>query len=114
MTATDSPLLDQEIVVMLRQLDAFDHLVPKFLDMLTGQVTALRQALALGERQTARQLAHRLRGSSDQMGAVALARAFAAIEAATGKDGTALAGLDAGLEELAAATGAVLRRSVGS
>lgn len=111
---TPAALLDPEIVAMLKRLDVFDHLVPKFLDALPAQAAELGRALARGERQAARQLAHRLRGSSDQMGAVALARALAAIEAAAGTDDAALAGLDAGLAELVAATTAALRRSAGA
>jgi len=80
--------LDDATVATMRRLRLIEHLYPAFIEVLPAQIAALREALESGDRLAIRHCAHRLRGSSAQMGAVALARVLEEIEGkATRPDG---------------------------
>lgn len=105
-------MLDDATVATMRRLRLIEHLYPAFIEVLPGQIAALREALASGDRPAIRHCAHRLRGSSAQMGAVALARVLEEIEGkATRADG-AIEVSKGDLEALARMTIAALRREL--
>jgi len=106
------PLLDAAVVASLRELRLLGRLYPAFMTALPGQLTILRAAIAAADRPTLHQLAHRLRGSSAQLGATALSRAFGALEDAIADDGPWPSGAE--LDALAAATTAAMLAAVSS
>lgn len=77
-----SPLLDEEVLVTLRRYDLLASVIPRFLAMLPTLLAELLDAVALGDRQSVRRSAHRLRGMAAQMGAQALAGAVGEVESA--------------------------------
>ena len=107
-----APLLDASVVASLRELKLLGRLYPAFMTALPGQLASLQAAVAAGDRPTLRLLAHRLRGSSGQLGATALSRAFGALEDAIAEDGPWPSGAE--LDALAAATTAAMIAAVSS
>lgn len=102
-------LLDPKAVGTLRQLGLVSRLFPAYMEVMPGQVEALRAALGARDAPEARRLSHRLRGSSAQLGAAALAQLLGEIEAAAEAREADLARWDASLRELVAGTLAALR-----
>lgn len=76
------PLLDPAIVASLRMLKLVGRLYPAFIAALPGHLAGVQRAIAADDRPALRMLVHMLRGSSSQLGATALARAFGVIEEA--------------------------------
>ncbi len=74
-------ILDEGMLVTLRRFKLVAQLYPAFIAALPEQEASLRAAIAAGDREQVLQLAHRMRGTTAQMGAAALAQAFQAIEA---------------------------------
>lgn len=104
--------LDDATVATMRRLRLIEHLYPAFIEVLPAQIAALREALGSGDRSAIRHCAHRLRGSSAQMGAVALARVLEEIEGkATRPDGAIEVSLG-DLEALARTTIIALQREL--
>ena len=103
-----APLLDASVVATLRDLMLLGRLYPAFMTALPGQLASLQAAVAAGDRPTLRLLAHRLRGSSGQLGATALSRAFGALEDAIAEDDGRPWPSGAELDALAAATTAAM------
>ncbi|TSE27531.1 TMAO reductase sytem sensor TorS [Tepidimonas sediminis] len=107
-----TPLLDttnlDDMLAMLG--DEFRDIVRQFVDQLEPDVAGITAARAAADWDTLVRLAHTLKGSSGNMGAVALADQAARIErAARARDGAqADAALD-GLQALARQTVAALR-----
>ena len=83
---------DPEIVRSLRamstpgQPDLFDELLKVYRTMLAESVARLREAISSGDGSALRQAAHKLRGSSANLGAAAVAECCARLEAA-GEEG---------------------------
>lgn len=109
-----APLLDASVVATLRELKLLGRLYPAFMTALPGQLACLQAAVAAGDRPTLRLLAHRLRGSSGQLGATALSRAFGALEDAIAEDDGRPWPSGAELDALAAATTAAMIAAVSS
>lgn len=106
-------LLDEATVATIRRLGLIDQLFPAFIAVLPVQVRTLRAAVASGDRAAIRRHAHRLRGSSAQMGAAALAQVLHDIEgAATGAEDGVLSSLDAALDDLVLATTTAMMREL--
>lgn len=80
------PLLDASIVASLRALKLLGRLYPAFMTALPGHLADMQAAVAAEDRRAIRRLAHLLRGSSGQLGATALSRAFGALEEAALRD----------------------------
>ncbi len=114
---TDSPapadgVVDPKAVSTLRMLGLVGRLFPAYLQVLPEQVQALRSALADGNQGEARRLAHRLRGSSAQLGAAGLARLLSDVESAAEAGEASLARFGAALDETVAATVVALKQEL--
>ncbi len=80
------PILDPAIVASLRNLKLLARLYPVFVTTLPGHLASLQAAVVAGDRPAQRMVAHLLRGSASQLGALALAHAFTTIEDAIVQD----------------------------
>lgn len=101
------PILDPAIVASLRNLKLVARLYPIFITTLPGHLARLQAAIAADDRPAQRMVVHLLRGSASQLGALALANAFATIEdalvQADGRPWPTAAELDALIEATTAA-----------
>ncbi len=103
------PVVDATIVATMHKLDLVNRLYPALIAEIAEKVATLRVAIEAVDRATIRHIAHRLRGSSAQLGATALARALYAIEEAACDDsGETLGSATVGLDDLVRATVAAL------
>ena len=73
--------LDAARIEILRSLDAFAPVADIFLEDAPQLLETIRRALAAGDVATAEQTAHRLKGSSANLGAKSLASSFRRLEA---------------------------------
>jgi HPt (histidine-containing phosphotransfer) domain-containing protein len=84
----DPLLLDRSVMAAIRALggpdepDVYAEVARLFLDDVPVHLTALSAAIAAGRSESVWQIAHRLRGSALEMGAVRMAPVCAAIERA--------------------------------
>ncbi|MBS1191851.1 MAG: sensor hybrid histidine kinase [Rhodocyclaceae bacterium] len=108
-------VLDTErgLKILRGRVDSYRQLLAKFAAGRPAALSALRQALAAGDRDEARRLAHSMKGAAGNLGAHALQTAAAALEAALGprSDPAAveprLAGVEAETRRLLAAIDAL-------
>ncbi len=109
----DPPVLDPEIVASLRQLQLIGRLYAAFVQGLPAHLASIRAARATGDRRGLQAVAHRLRGSSGQLGASALSQVLGVIEDAVGGDADGQPWpSDAEIEALAQATAAAMAREI--
>lgn len=109
----DVDLLDLNAVAAMRRLGLLEHLYPAFFTFLRAEVTKLEAAIAQEDRTAIRNLAHRIRGSSAQMGASLLAVLLSDIEGAvTGAGALEIPHSDARLDAVVAATIAAMKREL--
>jgi HPt (histidine-containing phosphotransfer) domain-containing protein len=86
--SADSHVLDPSVIAAIRSLggpgepDVFAEVARLFLDDVPIHLTALSAAIAAGRSESVWQIAHRLRGSALELGAVRMAPLCAAIERA--------------------------------
>jgi len=85
LTATESSVLDPSVMVAIRSLgepgeDVFAEVAALFLADVPIHLTALGAAIAAKNIDAVYQIAHRLRGSSLEMGAIGMAPVCAALE----------------------------------
>ena len=85
---TDSVFLDQELIGELKDImaDGFVTLVESYEQDTAKRLVAMRQALAQGDITELAQLAHSLKGSSSNLGALLVARHCLALEEAVAAD----------------------------
>lgn len=72
--------LDAARIEILRDLDALTLVIDAFLEDAPGLLETLRGALASGDFSTAEKTAHRLKGSSANLGATLLSASFERLE----------------------------------
>ena len=83
---SESPVLDASVMEMLRSIgapgepDLYVEVARLFLADVPIHLTALHAAIAADSAESVRQIAHRLRGGSLEMGALRMAPLCAAIE----------------------------------
>jgi HPt (histidine-containing phosphotransfer) domain-containing protein len=86
--APELPVLDLSVMAAIRALgdpgepDVYAEVAHLFLVDVPIHLSALRAGIAAAENESVQQIAHRLRGSALEMGALRMARACAAIEQA--------------------------------
>lgn len=86
--ATDAPVLDVSVIETIRSLgmpgepDVFAEIVQLFLADVPAQLSSLTTAIAAGDAGAAWPIAHRLRGSALEVGAIRMAPVCGAIELA--------------------------------
>ena len=95
--------------VVRGRIGSYRRLLGKFLDSHAADVAAIRQALTDEQREEARRLAHSLKGAAGTLGAVALQKMAAGLEAAV-KEGQTSVMLEPLLAELASSQAAFERQ----
>lgn len=86
LAAPDTPVLDASVMAAIRSLggpgepDVYAQVAQLFLADVPVHLSALRAAIAAGRSESVRQIAHRLRGGTLEMGALRMAPLCAALE----------------------------------
>lgn len=88
---TDVAFLDEELIAELKEImaDGFITLVESYEQDTAKRLDGMRQALAQGDLATLTQLAHSLKGSSSNVGALVVASHCLAVEEAIAVGGQA-------------------------
>ena len=96
-------ILDQDLVTELRDImgEGFAALVESYQQDTDSKLADMRAALVAGETARLRQLAHSLKGSSGNLGALQVAKACMALEQAA--ESKELAASEAVLQQVASA-----------
>lgn len=86
LAAPEPPVLDASVMAAIRSLggpgepDVYAQVAELFLADVPVHLSALRAAIAAGQPESVRQIAHRLRGGTLEMGALRMAPLCAALE----------------------------------